>query len=268
MWIDAERDEDELDDGYGTPQDQEDDGVDDPDAYWRRRFLILATGVAVVVLAVWLYPGGTATAPRQTPTARASMASLAKGSPLPTAAYGDPYPTATLIPSASARPAASAKPSHARHRPGTAYHPRPSATPSASASPKASAAKCAPASIVLSLFTTQPSYGPSARPVFDVYAVSTATAACQLPYGPGSVRVVVTDHGRVVWDSAACKPPSAAPVTFKLGVPQLLAISWNRKAAKPAGCAGTLPAGSTGTFDAVAMTAGQSSQVRTFKLSS
>ena len=48
----------------------------------------------------------------------------------------------------------------------------------------------------------------------------------------------------------------------------MLAISWNRKAAKPAGCAGTLPAGATGTFDAVAMTAGQSSPVSAFKLTS
>jgi len=51
-------------------------------------------------------------------------------------------------------------------------------------------------------------------------------------------------------------------------VPQLLAVTWNRKASGPAGCAGSLPAGDTGTFDAVAMrTGGQSSPVTTFKIS-
>ncbi len=49
-------------------------------------------------------------------------------------------------------------------------------------------------------------------------------------------------------------------------MPQVLTITWNRQAAKPSGCAGSLPAGTSGTFDAVAMADGQSSPVRSFKL--
>jgi hypothetical protein len=119
---------------------------------------------------------------------------------------------------------------------------------------------------VLSLFTSQASYGPGKDPQFDVYAVSTAPAACQLAFGPGSVRVIVTQHGQVVWDSAACKPAPAAPVWFQTGVPRFLTISWSRTAASPAGCAGSLPAGASGTFQAVAMSAGRDSSVRTFTL--
>jgi hypothetical protein len=119
---------------------------------------------------------------------------------------------------------------------------------------------------VLSLFTSQPSYDPAKDPQFDVYAVSTAAAACLMAFGPGSVRVIVTQHGQVVWDSAACKPVAAAPVLFQTGVPQLLAISWNRTATSPAGCAGSLPAGASGTFQAVAMSVGQDSSVRSFTL--
>ena len=120
---------------------------------------------------------------------------------------------------------------------------------------------------MLSLFTGQPSYGRAARPKFDVYAVSTSSSACTLRYGPGSVQVVVTRRGRVVWDSAACKLSAASPARFTLGVPQVLTITWNRRAARPPGCAGSLPAGAWGTFDAVALTDGQSSPVRSFKLS-
>ncbi len=119
---------------------------------------------------------------------------------------------------------------------------------------------------MLSLFTSQPSYGPGAQPRFEVYAVSTATTACEMAYGPGSVRVIVTRHGQVVWDSATCTTAPAPPVRFSLGVPQLLAISWNRAAKSPAGCAGTLPSGGSGTFDAVALSAGRSSAVRSFTL--
>jgi hypothetical protein len=120
---------------------------------------------------------------------------------------------------------------------------------------------------VLSLFSGQPSYGQGASPEFDVYAVSTSSAACTLSYGPGAVQVVVTRSGRVVWDSAACKPSAAATVRFTLGVPQVLSIAWNRQATSPSGCAGTLPAGASGSFDAVALTDGQSSPVRSFTLS-
>jgi hypothetical protein len=119
---------------------------------------------------------------------------------------------------------------------------------------------------VLSLFTSQSSYPERARPKFSVYAVSTSPAACTLPYGVGSVEVVVTRHGHVVWDSAACGAPAAKPARFTLGVPQVLTMTWNPRVAAPAGCAGSLPAGAWGTFDAVAMSHGQSSPVHTFKL--
>jgi hypothetical protein len=188
------------------------------------------------------------------------MAALQAGETLPSAAYGSPAAAPSLttpaeIPPTTAPPVTpSAKQSSAKPK------------PTASASAKAAGSTCGPADIVLSLFTSQASYGQTAQPQFHVYAVSTASSPCQLPYGAGSVRVVVTRHGQVVWDSSACGPATATPVQFQLGVPQLLTISWNRQATSPSGCAGSLPAGTTGTFDVVAQTAGQSSQVRTFKL--
>ena len=144
-------------------------------------------------------------------------------------------------------------------KPGPAFHPSRAAS-AAGGSP------CAPADIVLSLLTSQPSYARGERPSFSVYAVSTAAAACTLTYGAGSVQVVVTRHGHVVWDSAACERSAAAPVRFTLGVPQVVTMVWNPDAAQPAGCAGSLPAGASGTLDAVAMSDGQSSPVRAFKI--
>jgi hypothetical protein len=138
--------------------------------------------------------------------------------------------------------------------------------PSVSVLASPGAGQCAPGSVVLSLFTSQASYAPGKQPRFEIYAVSTAPSACLMAFGPGSVRVIVTKRGQVVWDSATCEPAPAAPVRFQLGVPRLMTISWNRAAAGPAGCAGSLPAGASGTFEAVAMSAGQDSSVRTFTL--
>ena len=186
----------------------------------------------------------------------------------PADAYGSAPPGYSPAPSVSA-PSPTVRASATSSRKATAAgattsgNPQPG--PSASGTPPAG--QCAPGGIVLSLFTSQASYGPGKEPQFNVYAVSTAPGACLMVFGPGSVRVIVTRHGQVVWDSAACGPDAASPVEFQTGVPQLLTISWDRTARRPAGCAGSLPAGAWGTFQAVAMSAGHDSSVRTFTLS-
>ena len=228
----------------------------DPSAYWRRRFFILGGGLAVLAVLAWQFTGKGPSA--STPAAdSSSMAALRAAQTLPSAAYGSPAAVPSLatpveIPPTTPPPTTPSTKQASAH---------PSATSTASAGPT-----CAPGDIVLTLVTSQASYGQAAQPEFHVYAVSTASSPCQLAYGAGSVHVVVTRHGQVVWDSSACKAAAAKPVQFQLGVPQLLTVSWDRQAAGPSGCAGSLSAGATGTFDAVAQAAGQSSEVRTFKL--
>jgi hypothetical protein len=281
MWNVADRDQDDRD-GDDAPHDpalrdpaphdpaphdpapHDRGATGDPNAYWRRRFFILGGGVAVLGLCAWLFPGGHPGPPRMSATARASMAALAERGDLPSAAYGSAWPGPT--PKKAAKATAAAGASHRK----PVVRPHPETSPSPSPSPTATAPsgpRCRPSDIVLSLFTGQPSYGQGALPKFDVYAVSTSSRACIVSYGPGSVQVAVTRHGRVVWDSAACKLSAAPLVRFTSGAPQVLTITWNRRASQPSGCAGSLPADSWGTFNAVALTDGQSSPVRSFKLS-
>jgi hypothetical protein len=263
MFMDANRDEDEID-AYDAPDDLT-DLEDDPNAYWRRRFIILAGGIAALGLCVWLFPGDRPTAAHPSASASASMAALA-GASLPSRAYGTAWRgPATKKPSAP-KPSPSASASHsaaAKTKKAKKKHPGGSSSTAANAS---GGPRCAPGDIVLSLFASQPSYAQGELPSFSVYAVSTSATACTLSYGPGSVHIVVTRHGRVVWDSAACKPSAAPRVRFTLGVPQVLTMPWNRRAASPPGCGGSLSAGAGGTFDAIAMTVGQTSPVRSFKL--
>jgi hypothetical protein len=237
----------------------------DPAAYWRRRFFILGSGMAVIAVVAWQFtPARPARAPGSASTARSSMGARTPGA-LPSAAYGSAWPgPSPTTPQTNARASATAAQNAGASVAATSGTPR----QGASAPALASGGQCAPAGVVLSLFTSQASYGPGNQPQFDVYAVSTAPGTCLMPFGPGSVRVIVTRHGQVVWDSATCRPasPSAAQVRFELGVPQLLTVSWNRAAAGPAGCAGSLPAGASGTFEAVAMSAGQDSSIRAFTL--
>jgi len=234
----------------------------DSSAYWRRRFLILAGGIAALGLSAWLIPGGHVS-PKTSAAARQSAAALATRNTLPPAAYGPAYERHVPIASTNPSPTVSRTATHAPDKPeaGLAYQPSGSASASASGG-----GTCAPHDIVLSLFTTAPSYAQDALPAFDVYAVSTSATACTMTYGAGAVQVVVTRVGHVVWNSAACKPGPGSPVRLTLGVPQELTVSWNRQAARPSGCGGFLPAGASGTFDVVAIAGGQSSPVRTFVL--
>jgi hypothetical protein len=247
---------------YGAPDDYAWNTADSA-AYWRRRFFILCGGVVALGVCAWLFPAGHRTPAHPSAAASASMAALQSQQALPPAATGSawpvPTPAARQSTAPTASPAAPAKPpAAAKQKVSTAYHPRLAG---------AAGATCAPADIVLSLFTSQSRYTADKRPVFNVYAVSTSAAACTMPYGAGSVQVVVTRQGRVVWDSAACEPSAARPVRFTPGVPQVLSMIWNRAAARPAGCAGTLPADFAGSVDAVATTkGGQSSSVVTVKL--
>lgn len=228
----------------------------------------------MLVWLAWLF-SGSGPAPKAVRSATSSMAALRAGDTLPAAAYGSVWPGYQPASSAPAAPSASpsagtapataqAQPSQSPGAPGASG--ASGAPVSTAASGSSAGAGCSPGSIVLSLFTSRPSYGKGALPQFDVYAVSTAPSPCVMAYGAGAVRVVVTRHGQVVWDSQACGSRAASAVQFQLGVPQVLTIRWNRQAAGPSGCAGSLPAGAVGTFDAVALAAGQSSPVRTFKL--
>jgi hypothetical protein len=121
--------------------------------------------------------------------------------------------------------------------------------------------------VVLTVVTSQSAYRSGEQPKFSVYAVSTSASGCRLRYGPGAVRLVVTRHGKVVWNSAACQAAHQGARTVRLdqGVPQEVALSWDRKASGRS-CAGTLSHGSSGTFEAAASADGFSSPSRSFKL--
>lgn len=264
---------------YGDHEDDEpDDGTRPADAgaYWRRRFLILCGGVVVLGACALLFPGAHHAQGHPSAAASASVAALTRQQSLPPAATGSawqppspspsPSPSAHPSPSASASATPSAAAKKSKQKASTSSRPH----SSASAAGSGGARSCSPGDIVLSLFTGKPSYAAGDEPEFSVYAVSTGSAPCTMPYGAGAVSVVVTRHGQVVWDSAACKPAAAKPVQFTQGVPQVLTFAWNRKATSPAGCAGSLPASASGTLDAVAMPGssggGKPSPVARFKI--
>jgi hypothetical protein len=119
---------------------------------------------------------------------------------------------------------------------------------------------------VLSLFTSKTSYHAGQYPVFEVYAVSTASRACTFNFSPAKLHVLVSSSGRVIWDSADCargQPNKRAEL--HRGVPAQESLSWNRTISLP-GCVTVASSARPGTYQVQARDASAASPVRTFKL--
>ena len=247
--------------GYDAP-DEDTWDLGDSRAYWRRRFLILCGGVVALGVCAWLLPGAHDSA-RPTAAASASMAALAQQQSLPPAATGSvwapPSPTPEPTPSASpAGLAVTAKP--AKQKVSVADRPRASAAPAAPA--------CSPADIVLSLFTSQPSYTGGEAQVQRVRGLHLAVRlhdALRRGLGPGGgdpARPGGVGLGRL---QARGRQEGAVHARRAAGADAEL----EPRGVRPAGCAGSLPgrrsrAPSTRWRCAAAVR--QSSPVITFKL--
>jgi hypothetical protein len=257
-----------------------------PDAYWRRRVITLCAGLVLLGLLALAFSGGGGK------PAAAKKAVQASGT-LPTAAYS----SAPAFPSAgadsSAGTDASASAGSSASLPFLAASPSPGASmPGKNASAGARAARgaaaaanaaagpangdgasgvepgggCAPNAIVLSLFTSKTSYHAGQYPVFEVYAVSTASRACTFNLSPAKLHVLVSSSGRVIWDSADCtrsQPNKRAEL--RRGVPARELLSWNRTISLP-GCVTVASSARPGTYQVQARDASVASPVRTFRL--
>jgi hypothetical protein len=197
--------------------------------------IILAAGLVIFGLLAWALSGsGRARPPaaaRQVAAVRARSANE-----LPDAAYGSmpTTPTASPSPSPSRSVSGSAKAkTKTKHKRSVPVHP---------------GAACPAGSVVMTLF----------------YAVSTTATDCVFRFGQGAVRVLVSKHGRMVWDSADCGPAPVQRVRLARGVPLQMSVTWNRK--PHYGCRGWLSGRSAGQFTAIATTGTQTTPPASFAL--
>jgi hypothetical protein len=281
---------------------RDDNGADQPETYWRRRAITLVAGLILLGLHAWAFSGGggkpghpaaasssaasssaattpAAQTPGVSPPAPASAdASASAGADaavpgLPSAAAsGLPSATASGLPSATASGLPSAT---ASGLPSATASGLPAATATAkagadpvptSAAAAQSGGDCSPSSVVLSLFSTRPSYSAEEFPEFDIYAVSTAPGTCTLNVGPGQLHLTVMSAGRVIWDSADCSRGGGnQDDQLSRGVPVQESITWNRAITLP-GCVTLASSARPGSYQAQVRTGAVASQVRTFKL--
>jgi hypothetical protein len=280
---------------YRDEDDTDQPDASQPDAYWRRRVITLCAGLALLGLLAWAFSGGGGKPATAKKAAQASGAlpaiaysgtpasgTPASGAAASAAVNGAPASGAPASPSPGADASASAG-SSASLPFLTASPPPGASTPGASARAARGAAAaanatagpaggvepgggCAPNAIVLSVFTSKTSYHAGQYPVFEVYAVSTASRACTFNLSPAKLHVLVSSSGRVIWDSADCtrgQPNRLAEL--RRGVPAQESLSWNRTISLP-GCVTVASSARPGTYQVRARDASVASPVRTFKL--
>lgn len=227
-----------------------------PVTYWKRRFLVLAAGLAVLAVIAWAFSGVLAVGGR-------AAASAGLGSPghqaRPTGGQGNGRASGSGVPQTSPAPSLSTPPG---------IPVPPSLTPGATQPPgPAPVRACEPGDVVLSLVSSQGSYGSGQLPEFDVNVVSTAARTCAFDVGPRFLALVITAGGKRIWSSADCVArPGSLLTDLARGVPTVVPISWDRETSAP-GCRVTSRQVVPGSFAAAASDGGLASNPLTFTLS-
>jgi hypothetical protein len=226
-----------------------------PMTYWRRRFLALASGLAVLALIAWAFSGALGVGGR-------AAASAGHGSSghqsRPTGGYGNGTAPCVGVPQTSpSTPPGSAAPAA----------PTPDATQPPGPASSGATRACNPGDVVLSLFSSQGSYGRGQLPEFDVDVVSTAARTCAFNVGPRFLTLVITAGGKRIWSSADCVAgPGSLLTNLARGVPTVVPLSWDRETSAP-GCRVTSRQVTPGSFAAAALDGGLASNPLTFTLS-
>ena len=252
-----------------------------PATYWKRRFLALVAGLAILAAIAWAFSGvlaangggaaaGTVGGSRGH-GANAGGGAGTGGSGAPaggtgSAGSGGPAGSGASSPGPAPTAAASAA-AGAGHRSGAGSTPSPG--PKQTSAPASGLpGHCKPSQIVISVFSSRSSYRRGQLPEFDVDVVSTADRTCAFNVGPKFLSLAVTAGGKRIWSSADCVGGRGSLMTnLARGVPTVLPVSWDRERSAPR-CAATSRRVREGSFAAAASDGGITSNPVPFRLRS
>jgi hypothetical protein len=199
--------------------------------YWRRRFVTLVLGLSVLALVAWAFSGSLG---GTTPAAPAAA----------TKSLGGPPSPGVSSPAASAR--------HTQTATTPASSGQHSAPPRQQSQPSGALLPCPAGAVVLSLFSSQPTYSTSQIPQFEIDVVSTASPACTFDIGSRHVLLRIEAGVLPVWTSGECAEGEASLVTeLHRGVPTVISIGWDGEHSTP-GCPVPGAPAAGGTYRAVA----------------
>jgi hypothetical protein len=209
--------------------------------YWRRRFVALVLGLAVLALIAWAFSGaiggGSSGGPSQAGSGH----------------RGSGHGGGAVQAGASSTA-------------GSPQDAGQTAGPAGARRPVPRLRSCRHSAVVLSLFSSQDSYGSGELPQFNVDVVTTSRQACTFNVGATHIDLSIRAGTTRVWSSADCVQGAGNLVSdLQRGVPTVLPISWNLEASSP-GCPAASSKMPAGTYTAVVTDGSLESNLVTFRV--
>ncbi len=220
-------------------------GPQPPSVYWRRRLVLFASALALIVLLAL------------------TLKTIASGGNDPASAKG------------------TAPSSGAGHTSGTTSHPHSTPTHPTSShhSPQVSTSKSSPShssstppptcstkDLAVAAVVGKNTYQVGDQPLVELQVTNVGAAACVQDLADRQVELKVYNGESRVWGSHDCKvQPGTAERTLKPHTPVLVAITWSGLSSRP-GCAGTRQRVGAGTYTLYAALAGKTGKAAQFSL--
>ena len=220
-------------------------GPQPPSVYWRRRLVLFAAVLALLVLLAL------------------TLKTITSGGSDPASAQG----TAPSTGARTSGPTSLPKSSPAKHR-STSRTVRSStskATPSHSSSTPPPA--CASKDLSIAAVAGKSSYQVGDQPLVELQVTNDGAGPCVQDLADKQVELKVYNGESRVWGSHDCKvQPGTAERTLTPHTPVLVAITWSGLSSRP-GCAGTRQRVGAGTYTLYATLAGKTGKATQFSLS-
>lgn len=237
--------------------------------YWRRRFAALVVGLAMLALIAWALSGALNGSAVQ-PAAAEGTSPGGQGTGQAGQGAGGSGPASASAGAASGSAGPSGPAAGTRgHRPAPAANPAPAPAASHGQRAKRRGGRletCRPGGVVLSLSSSQTTFGPRELPVFDADVVSTMARTCTFNVGAKYLTLVIRAGRTRIWGSADCVAGRGSLVTdLQRGVPTVLPISWDRETSSPGCEIGSAPV-RPGIYTATVIAGTEISNTETFRL--
>jgi hypothetical protein len=219
--------------------------------YWRRRAVALVIGLAVLALIAWAFSG--AIGGGGAGGSQSGSSSSQSGQPGQSGQSGSAGPgqSGGTVQAGAGPTAGSQNPTDAGQTRGKGV-----------ARPRS----CPHGEVVLSLFSSQNTYGAGELPQFSVDVVTTSRQTCTFNVGATHIALVIRSGSARVWSSADCVQGAGNLVSdLQRGVPTVLPISWNLDESSP-GCPAASSKMPTGTYTAVVTDGALESNIVTFRV--
>ena len=220
--------------------------------YWRRRFVLLASIFALVVLiAITVHAvssNGQGTGAGQTPPTPTTSPAAPRSSATPTTTGSSTTSSSTAPPSSTASTAAAASTSGS-----------PSATPKPPP-------PCAAKDLAISAVVGKSTYSVGDTPLLQLQVVNKGARPCVQDLADKQVEMRVYNGESRVWGSHDCQVQAGNQYrTLAPGMPVRVAITWSARTSQP-GCAGTRQRVGAGTYTLYTALAGHTGTATQFAI--